>query len=181
MDMDKGNNHDVLISSIAKAGKHLLEIINKEIEEISLLKKDEYDNKIKDKDFVSIIIDVVKSHKSYVENFFSVLVDNTDWVPPNYTECKFGKWYYSIDEEYIISAYDSKALTLFKKIGEYHKEFHEIGARVLDYYKSKDLQKVLALMPELSDKSRNLVHICMAFALSVWYTSFTNIFIFDKI
>ncbi|GAB6077420.1 CZB domain-containing protein [Hydrogenobaculum acidophilum] len=165
--MEIENQHDAkdrLLSSIVRISNQLLETIDKELQEISLLQESAYEDKIKDKDFVVTIIDVVESHKIYVKNFFSVLIDNTDWVPLDYTECKFGKWYYSVSEEDVKSKYGDKALKLFKKIGESHKEFHEIGKTILKYYRENNLRKVLTLITDLSDKSRDMVYNCIAFA-----------------
>ena len=90
------SNYDKLVEAIAKIGNQLVKTIGKELKEINLLREVEYKNKIKDKNFTDTLIDVVESHELCVKNFFSVLVDNTDWKLTSYTECKFGKWYYSM-------------------------------------------------------------------------------------
>ena len=160
-------NHDKLVEAIAKIGNQLVETIDKELKEINLLREAEYKNKIKDKNFTDTLIDVVESHELYVKNFFSVLVDNTDWKPTSHTECKFGKWYYSINEEDTKSKYGDKALTLFKQIGQSHKEFHEIGAKIIDYYRNNELKKVISNLTELLDKTIDIVYNCIALAQSI--------------
>ena len=96
------------------------------------------------------LVEALPMHQLYILNFKNFLNGEIDWIPPKYTQCDFGKIYYSIDKNYISKTYGEGAAFLFQKIGDIHMSFHETVEECLKC-KSDDEFKILIL--ELASKS----------------------------
>ncbi|GAB6078392.1 CZB domain-containing protein [Hydrogenobaculum acidophilum] len=77
-----------------------------------------------------------------------------DWTPPRYTECNFGKIYYSFDDNYILNNYGEMAHRIFKRLGDIHRDFHHIAESCLHCNNDQELK---ILITELFSKSRTLL------------------------
>jgi len=100
------------------------------------------------------LVEALPMHQLYILNFKKLLNNETDWIPPKYTQCNFGKIYYSIDKNYIAKTYGEAAAFIFERIGDIHMSFHETVEECLRC-KSNDEFKILIL--ELASKSSMLV------------------------
>jgi hypothetical protein len=61
------------------------------------------------------LVEALPMHQLYILNFKKFLNGEIDWIPPKYTQCDFGKIYYSIDKNYISKTYGEGAAFLFQK------------------------------------------------------------------
>ena len=100
------------------------------------------------------LVEALPMHQLYILNFKNFLNNEIDWIPPKYTQCDFGKIYYSIDKNYIAKTYGEAAAFIFERIGDIHMSFHETVEECLRC-KSNDEFKILIL--ELASKSSLLV------------------------
>ena len=100
------------------------------------------------------LVEALPMHQLYILNFKKFLNSEIDWIPPKYTQCDFGKIYYSIDKSYIAKTYGEAAAFIFERIGDIHMSFHETVEECLRC-KSNDEFKILIL--ELASKSSMLV------------------------
>lgn len=104
------------------------------------------------------LVEALPMHQLYILNFKKLLNNETDWIPPKYTQCNFGKIYYSIDKNYIAKTYGEAAAFIFERIGDIHMSFHETVEECLRC-KSNDEFKILIL--ELASKSSMLVDMAL--------------------
>jgi hypothetical protein len=100
------------------------------------------------------LVDALPMHKLYILNFQKFLNGEIDWIPPKYTQCNFGKIYYSIDKNYIAKTYGEAAASMFERIGNIHMSFHETAEECL---KCKNDDEFKILIIELASKSSMLV------------------------
>ena len=100
------------------------------------------------------LVDALPMHKSYILNFQKFLKGETDWIPPKYTQCDFGKIYYSIDKNYIAKTYGEAAASMFERIGDIHMRFHETAEECL---RCKSNHEFNMLIIDLASKSSVLV------------------------
>jgi len=100
------------------------------------------------------LVEGVRMHELYILNFKKFLNGEIDWIPPKYTQCNFGKIYYSIDKNYIAKTYGEAAVSMFERIGYIHMSFHETAEECL---KCKNNDEFKILIMELASKSSMLV------------------------
>ena len=100
------------------------------------------------------LVEGVRMHELYILNFKKFLNNEIDWIPPKYTQCNFGKIYYSIDKSYISKTYGEAAASMFERIGNIHMSFHETAEECL---KCNNNQEFKTLIIELASKSSMLV------------------------
>ncbi|MGC8678011.1 MAG: CZB domain-containing protein, partial [Hydrogenobaculum sp.] len=100
------------------------------------------------------LIDAAHQHEIYVYNFRNLINKEMDWDPPQYTQCNFGKIYYSLDDKYILNTYGETAHRIFKRLGDNHRDFHQIAESCLSYENEYELK---LLITELASKSSMLV------------------------
>ncbi|GAB6078385.1 CZB domain-containing protein [Hydrogenobaculum acidophilum] len=98
--------------------------------------------------------EAVRQHEIYVYNFRKLMSGESDWIPPQYTECNFGKIYYGLDDKYILNTYGETAHRIFKRLGDIHKDFHQIAENCLHCKNDYELK---LLITELASKSSMLV------------------------
>ena len=127
----------------------LVRYIEDTLSELNSIKEQLNNDSLLDK-----LVEGVRMHELYILNFKKFLNGEIDWIPPKYTQCDFGKIYYSIDKNYISKTYGEGAAFLFQKIGDIHMSFHETAEECLKC-KSDDEFKILIL--ELASKSSMLV------------------------
>ncbi len=70
----------------------------------------------------------------------------------DHTQCRLGKWYYSIGKEKFS---DSKA---YKDLEEPHKRIHELGREIFTLYKNNDNDKAVELLGEVETLSEVVVN-----------------------
>ena len=100
------------------------------------------------------LVETLPMHQFYVSNFTKLLNGEINWIPPKYTQCDFGKIYYSIDKNYIAKTYGEGAAFLFQRIGDIHMSFHKTVEECL---KCQDNYEFKTLIIELASKSSLLV------------------------
>ena len=100
------------------------------------------------------LVEEVRMHELYILNFKKFLNGEIEWIPPKYTQCDFGKIYYSIDKSYISKTYGEAAASMFERIGDIHMSFHETAEYGL---RCKNNQEFKMLIVELASKSVLLV------------------------
>jgi uncharacterized protein YjgD (DUF1641 family) len=100
------------------------------------------------------LVEGVRMHELYILNFKKFLNNEIDWIPTKYTQCDFGKIYYSIDKSYITKTYGETAASMFERIGNIHMSFHETAEECL---KCNNNQEFKTLIIELASKSSMLV------------------------
>ena len=100
------------------------------------------------------LVEGVRMHKLYILNFKKFLNGEIDWISPTYTQCDFGKIYYSIDKNYISNTYGKTAALIFERIGDIHISFHETAEECL---RCKSCHEFKILIIELASKSTMLV------------------------
>jgi len=127
----------------------LVRYIEDTLSELNSIKEQLNNDSLLDK-----LVEGVRMHELYILNFKKFLNSEIDWIPPKYTQCDFGKIYYSIDKSYIAKTYGEAAAFIFERIGDIHMSFHETVEECLRC-KSNDEFKILIL--ELASKSSMLV------------------------
>jgi len=100
------------------------------------------------------LVEALPMHELYILNFKKFLNGEIDWIPPKYTQCDFGKIYYSIDKNYIAKNYGETAASMFERIGNIHMSFHETAEECL---KCENNDEFKILIVELASKSALLV------------------------
>ena len=103
-------------------------------------------------DLLQRIID----HSVYMKNITEVISGKSEWTPPHFTECTLGKWYYSVGKGEI-SEIGAEALERFSKIEEPHKEFHQLGNKILENFKKGKVVEATEQSFELISLSQNVV------------------------
>lgn len=122
--------------------------------ENTLSKINSIKEQLKNDSLLNKLVEALPMHQLYILNFKNFLNSKTDWIPPKYTQCDFGKVYYSIDKNYIAKTYGEAAASMFERIGNIHMSFHETAEECLRC-KSNDEFKILII--ELASKSSMLV------------------------
>ncbi|MFP3257667.1 MAG: CZB domain-containing protein [Candidatus Nanopusillus acidilobi] len=111
-------------------------------------------DRIHDDGLLDKFVEGLRMHKLYVTNLEKFLSGELDWNPPSYTQCNFGKLYYSIDKNYIEKTYGEAAAFMIKRIGDIHMSFHETAEECL---KAQSVYEFKMLIIELASKSTFLV------------------------
>jgi len=96
------------------------------------------------------LVEALPMHQLYISNFNKFLNGKINWIPSTYTQCNFGKIYYSIDKNYISKTYGEASAFLFERIGYIHMSFHETAEECL---KCKNNYEFKMLIIELASKS----------------------------
>lgn len=107
----------------------------------------------------------IEQHKIYVENMFNMLDGQIEWIPPKYTQCDFGKVYYSLEKEYM-NACEESIFNIYKRLGEIHKNFHYIAEEIINTLKQKPESNINSLIFDLITQSKILVEQCNKFISS---------------
>ena len=100
------------------------------------------------------LVEALPMHEFYILNFKKFLNGEIDWIPLKYTQCDFGKIYYSINKNYISKTYGEVAAFIFERIGDIHISFHENAEECL---RCKSNHEFKILIIELASKSSMLV------------------------
>jgi len=148
------------MSSLDRDALYRLDTAVKYCENV-LSKLDSIKEQLNNDSLLNKLVEGVRMHELYILNFKKFLNGETDWIPPKYTQCDFGKIYYSIDKNYISKTYGEAAASMFERIGNIHMSFHETAEECL---KCKNNQEFKMLIIELASKSSMLVD--MVFRLS---------------
>ena len=122
--------------------------------EITLSRLDNVKEQLNSNGLLYKLVEGLTFHEIYVSNLKKFLIGEIDWSPLTYTQCNFGKIYYSIDRSNIENTYGKTAVSIFERIGYIHMSFHET---VEECIKSKNNHEFKMLIIELTSKSRLLV------------------------
>ncbi|ACG56756.1 hypothetical protein HY04AAS1_0064 [Hydrogenobaculum sp. Y04AAS1] len=141
------------MSSLDRDALYRLDILVRHCEDI-LSKLDSIKEQLNNDSLLDRLVEGVRMHELYILNFKKFLNSEIDWIPPKYTQCNFGKIYYSIDKSYISKTYGEAAASMFERIGNIHMSFHETTEECL---KRKSNYEVKMLIVELASKSSMLV------------------------
>ena len=131
----------------------LVRYIEDTLSELNSIKEQLNNDSLLDK-----LVEGVRMHELYILNFKKFLNGEVDWIPPKYTQCNFGKVYYSIDKSYISKTYGEAAASMFERIGNVHMSFHETAEECLKF---KNNQEFKMLIVELASKSSMLVDMAL--------------------
>jgi hypothetical protein len=138
--------------SLNRDALYRLDILVRHVED-TLRKLDSIKEQLNDDSLLDKLIEEVRMHELYILNFKKFLNGEIDWIPPKYTQCNFGKVYYSIDKNYIAKTYGEAVASMFERIGNIHMSFHETAEECL---KCKDDHEFQMLIVELASKSSML-------------------------
>ncbi len=95
-------------------------------------------------------------HSVYMKNLADIVAGKISWIPPDYTECALGKWYYSTGKDEIRKISES-SYKLFKEIESPHKKFHQTGNSFVEHFKKNNTEKAIKEGIELIDVSAEIV------------------------
>jgi len=141
------------MSSLDRDALYRLDILVRYCED-TLSKLNSIKEQLKSDSLLNKLVEGVRMHELYILNFKKFLNGEIDWIPPKYTQCNFGKIYYSIDKSYISKTYGEAAASMFERIGNVHMSFHETAEECL---KCKNNDEFKILIMELASKSSMLV------------------------
>jgi len=145
------------MSSIDRDALYRLDILVRYVED-TLSKLNNIKEQLNNDSLLDKLVEEVRMHELYILNFKKFLNSEIDWIPPKYTQCDFGKIYYSIDKSYISKTYGEAAASMFERIGNIHMSFHETAEECL---KCKNNHEFKMLIVELASKSSILVDMAL--------------------
>jgi len=145
------------MSSLDRDALYRLDILVRHIED-TLSKLNSIKEQLNNDSLLDKLVEGVRMHELYILNFKKFLNSEIDWIPPKYTQCNFGKIYYSIDKNYISKTYGEAAASMFERIGNIHMSFHETAEECL---KRKSNHEFKMLIVELASKSSMLVDMAL--------------------
>lgn len=105
--------------------------------------------------FLSLLQRII-DHSVYMGNLSDVISEGKAWEPPEYTDCAFGRWFYSVGKEEIRTL-GGENVNLLVKIENPHKKFHALGKEVIDYYRSGNLDKMAETAISMVHQSNELI------------------------
>ncbi|WP_242462906.1 CZB domain-containing protein [Persephonella atlantica] len=91
-----------------------------------------------------------------MKNLADVVSGKISWIPPDYTECALGKWYYSTGEDEIKKISES-SYEMFKGIEQPHREFHLTGNSFIENFKNKKIESAINDGMKLINQSAEVV------------------------
>ena len=141
------------MSSLDRDALYRLDILVRYCED-TLSKLNSIKEQLNNDSLLNKLVEGVRMHELYILNFKKFLNNEIDWIPPTYTQCNFGKIYYSIDKSYISKTYGEAAASMFERIGNIHMSFHETAEECL---RCKSCHEFKILIIELASKSSMLV------------------------
>jgi len=145
------------MSSIDRDALYRLDILVRHVED-TLSKLNSIKEQLSNDSLLDKLVEALPMHQLYILNFQKLLKGETDWIPPKYTQCDFGKIYYSIDKNYIAKTYGEGAASMFERIGDIHMSFHETAEECL---RCKSCHEFKMLIVELASKSSMLVDMAL--------------------
>jgi len=145
------------MSSLDRESLDRLDILVRYIED-TLSKLNSIKEQLNSDSLLNKLVEEVRMHELYILNFEKFLNGEIDWIPPKYTQCDFGKIYYSIDKSYISKTYGEAIASIFERIGSIHMSFHETAEECL---RCKNNQEFKMLIVELASKSSMLVDMAL--------------------
>jgi hypothetical protein len=107
----------IIMPSIDRDALYRLDILVRHVED-TLRKLNSIKEKLNDDSLLDKLVEGVRMHELYILNFKKFLNNEIDWIPPTYTQCNFGKIYYSIDKSYISKTYGEAVASMFERIGD---------------------------------------------------------------
>ncbi|WP_297456079.1 methyl-accepting chemotaxis protein [Persephonella sp.] len=159
------------IKDIVNAFKFEFEILYNSIKNLNQFITDTFDEQLQSWDnvmksqeilpdkrfrmFLSLLQKII-DHSIYMGNISSVITEEKPWEPPGYTECAFGRWFYSVGKEEIKSL-GGGSLDLLIKIENPHKKFHELGEEVIKHFKAGNLDKMKEIGVKMVHQSNELI------------------------
>ncbi|GAB6078338.1 methyl-accepting chemotaxis protein [Hydrogenobaculum acidophilum] len=69
-------------------------------------------------------------HAKFILNVMNMVEDKISWSVPDYTQCAFGKWYYSPESRTFVSRCSTNALMAFEEVENPHKHYHQIAMEI---------------------------------------------------
>ncbi|MCS7205661.1 MAG: cache domain-containing protein [Leptospiraceae bacterium] len=110
---------------------------------------------IKTANYNKYIFDLAKTDhiifKDKVENFIDGSIQMSEHQLSDYTQCRFGKWYYGDDS----TSY--RHLKEFSEIEEPHKNFHNLCKEIYHHVKRKEISKARELFNQVESESKKVI------------------------
>ncbi len=147
---------DILYNSIRNLNQFVTETFNEQLKSWdNVMKAPEILPDKKFNMFLNLLQKIV-DHSIYMGNLSSVIAEEKSWEPPEYTDCAFGKWFYSVGKEEIKSL-GGDNLNLLIKIENPHKKFHSLGKEIIKSFKAGNLNKMTQIGIQMVHQSTELI------------------------
>lgn len=108
-------------------------------------------NAISNKDLLNSLVKAKQAHHNWMINLKRIADEMTTYpIQTDSQRCAFGHFYHSI------SMMHPDVMEIWKSIDEVHKDFHSIGAKVMDAVNSKNLEQAQSLYLEAERLSKDM-------------------------
>ena len=133
-----------------KIGKQILETIDSTKEGYDILSGDFNATYTK-------ILTAIRDHAIFITDTAKVLDEVSTKDLPDYTSCRFGKWYYSNEAFDDVRVYGDEAVSILKDIEPLHKDVHNLAHEALRLKKENKNDELFNTLNKLAKVAQDII------------------------